>query len=372
MEFIPSKPLTVGVELELQLLNKENLDLINGIQPLIKRYPDCPYIKPEFIQNTVEVTSIIGSNVAQVHKHLASITKELKQACVELGMELCAAGTHPFGKQLALFTPLPRYQEMEKTVGYLGHTQITYATHVHIGVQNPEEAIYLMQAFKAYLPLLIALSASSPFWRGYDTGFVSYRHRILAAGRSFGIPPTFDNWLQFNEFYYASQRAGIINTINDIHWDIRPRPHFGTVEVRVMDAQPTLTEAMQLASLIRVLAAYLLQQQETCTRDLPHALPWWIEKDNHYTATRLGLDANLIIDKKGAFRPIFEIWQALQDEIKPYASRIGESLYFEQLAKRIEQQNISYRQQRKIYQQTDSFENVVLALIQELENDLFS
>ena len=372
LEFIPSKPLTVGVELELQLLDKESLDLINGIQPLIERYPSSPYIKPEFIQNTVEVTSKIGDNITQVHEHLTRITSELKQACLELDMEICAAGTHSFGKDLALFTPLPRYLQMEKISGYLGHTQITYATHVHIGIQDPEHAIYLLHAFKAYLPIFIVLSASSPFWRGYDSGFVAYRHRILAATRNYGIPPSFENWQQFTDFYYASKRAGMIKTINDIHWDIRPRPHLGTVELRVMDAQSTITEAMQLASLVRVLAAYLLQHQEAGTGKLPHALPWWIEKDNCYTASRLGLKANCVIEKEGTFKPLHEIWQELQTEIQPYADETGESRYFEQLVERVSQKNISYLRQRKVYKETGSFEKVVSELIQELEDDLFS
>ncbi|SDY74028.1 YbdK family carboxylate-amine ligase [Nitrosomonas sp. Nm33] len=262
MEFIPSKPLTVGVELELQLLDKENLSLINGIGSLLECFPESPYIKQEFIQNTVEVISKVGENTAEVHEHLAQLVKEVKQTCFTLGMELCAAGTHPFDKELALFTPLPRYLRMEKDTGYLGHAQITFSTQVHIGVKGTAEAIYLMRALKAYLPLLIALSASSPFWRGYDTGFVSYRLRILAASRSYGIPPSFNDWHQLMDFYKASQNAGMIQTINDIHWDIRVRPQWGTVEVRVMDAQPTITESMQLASFIRVLAAYLLAHQE--------------------------------------------------------------------------------------------------------------
>lgn len=370
MEFIPSKPLTVGIELELQLLDKKNLRLINGIAPLLECYPESPYIKPEFIQNTVEVISEVGENAAQVHKHLAHLLGKVRQSCLALGMELCAAGTHPFDKELALFTPLPRYLRMEKETGYLGHTQITFATQVHIGVQEAAEALYLMHALKAYLPLLIALSASSPFWRGYDTGFASYRQRILAATRSYGIPPCFYDWQQFIDFFYASQRAGIIHTLNDIHWDIRVRPHWGTVEVRIMDAQPTLTESIQLASFIRVLAAYLLACQETNSLTMPHTLPWWIEKDNCYMASRLGLEANCVVDKNGSFKSIYEIWQTVQAEICPYANALGESKYFEQLVNRVAERNISYQRQRNLYKKTNSCVKVVSALIDELEDDL--
>ena len=370
LEFIPSKPLTVGIELELQLLDKENLKLVNGIGPLLECCPESPYIKPEFIQNTVEVISKVGENTAQVYAHLVHLVKAVKQACLTLGMELCAAGTHSFDKELALFTPLPRYLRMETDTGYLGHSQITFATQVHIGVQEAAQALYLMRAFKVYLPLLIALSASSPFWRGYDTGFVSYRQRILAASRSYGIPPSFNDWQQFIDFYKASQRAGMIHTINDIHWDIRVRPQWGTVEVRVMDAQPTISEAIQLASFIRVLAAYLLAHQQAGIEIMPHALPWWIEKDNCYMASRLGLEANCVVDKNGSFKSIHEIWQIVQTEIQPYVSKIGESEYFEQLVKRVAERNISYQRQRTVYQETHSCEKVVSALISELADNL--
>jgi carboxylate-amine ligase len=370
LDFIPSRPLTVGVELELQLLDPDSLDLIDGIQPLTERYPDSPYIKPEFIQNTVEVTSRIGDNVADVHAHLVDITRELKHACAELNMATCAAGTHPFGRELATITPSPRYQQMEKVSGIMGHTQITYATHVHIGVETAGEAIHLMRVFKAYLPLLIALSASSPFWRGYDTGYVSYRHCILAASRSYGIPPTFESWEQFTDFFHAMQRAGLFKHFNDIHWDIRLRPHLGTVELRVMDAQPTISEAMQLAALVRVLAHYHLQHRDNVPGYLPHALHWWSEKDNCFTASRLGLQANTIVDNDGSFRELQAIWKDVYAAIKSHAVGLGEAGYLEKLKARIEQGDISYKRQHRIYETTGSCKRVVSSLIRELEDDL--
>ena len=137
-----------------------------------------------------------------------------------------------------------------------------------------------------------------------------------------------------------------------------------------MDAQPTLTESMQLASFIRVLSAYLLVHQEANIENLPHALPWWIEKDNYYMASRLGLKANCVVDKNGSFKSIYEIWQTVQTEIQPYASEIEESIYFEQFVKRMTEKNISYQRQRNVYKKTHSYEKVVSLLINELEDDL--
>lgn len=370
MEFIPSKALTVGVELELQLLAADSLDLIDGIQPLLQRYPSSPYVKPEFIQNTVEMASRIGDKVADVHHHLRAVGNELRDACRELGMQICAAGTHAFSRRLGLFTPLPRYLEMEERAGYLGHAQITYATHVHIGVPDAESAIYLMRSLKPCLPILIALSASSPFWRGHDTGFASYRQRILAATRSYGLPPAFPGWREFEDFLDSSRRAGVIETIHDIHWDIRPRPHLGTIEVRVMDAQPTLSEAMQLAALVRTLAFYLLQNRGAGAAGLPRSLPWWIEKDNCYTASRLGFDANCVIHKDGAYLPLDAVWQAVQTAIAPYAVEIGEAEYLSQLVQRISRRDVSYLRQREVYKDCRQFKEVIAVLTRELADDL--
>ena len=370
-EFIPSEPLTVGVELELQLIDKKSAELVNGIEPLIDFYPDSPYIKPEFIQNTVELASRVGDNVADVHEHLLLLAKNLKAHCNQLGINLCGAGTHPFDEQLGLFTPLPRYLALAKEAGLLGHMQVTFATHVHIGVQTRDDAIYLFRALKPYLPLFLALSANSPYWRGYDTGFVAYRHRILAASRNYSIPPSFESWAQFCEFLEASQRAGILESIRDIHWEIRPRPHLGTVELRVMDAQSTIDEAMQLAALTRSLAACLLDQQDKINDIfLPHALPWWIEHDNHYAASHTGLDASYVYNRQGDVRSLWSVWKDVAETVQPYAESLGEITYLQRLCARVNEKHLPFMRQRACYEKFGNMNSIVTELVAELDAEL--
>ena len=370
-EFIPSEPLTVGVELELQLVDKKNGELVNGIKPLIDIYPGSPYIKPEFIQNTVELASHVGDNVADVHEHLLSLAKNLKSNCDELGINLCGAGTHPFDTQLALFTPMPRYMMLAKEAGIMGHMQITFATHVHIGVQTRDDAIYLFRVLKPYLPLFLALSANSPFWRGYDTGFVAYRHRILAASRNYSIPPSFESWDQFCEFLENSKRAGMLESVRDIHWEIRPRPHLGTVELRVMDAQTTIDEAMQLAALARSLAACLLDQKDKIDNIfLPHALPWWIEHDNHYASSRIGLDACYVYNRQGDVRSLWSVWKDVAETVQPYAESLGEMAYLQRLMTRINGNRFAYARQRECFEESGNLQSVVTGLVDELDAEL--
>ena len=216
MRFKPSPRHTVGVEWELQLLDPESLDLIDGIMPLMEFFPDATYIKPEFIQSCVELNTCISENSDAAVAHLQKSLQSLLRRCAELEMSLCGAGTHPFCRRLALITPLPRYRDMEKDTGYLAHTQITFSTHVHVGMESGDQAMCAMSRLIPALSAFIALSANSPFWRGHETGHVAYRHRILAVAANFGLPPRFDDWRAFNEFLKAARRANMIKHFKDV------------------------------------------------------------------------------------------------------------------------------------------------------------
>lgn len=366
MEFRAGDPVTVGLELELQLLDAGTLDLVDGVLPLLELYPDNPYIKPESIQNTIELITPVCRSVAEMHAHLLPLVRELRERCGRLGMALCGGGTHPFSQRLALITPKPRYLAMEQRAGYLMHSQITFATHVHLGMRDGDEAVTLMHRLKPYLPLLIGLSASSPFWRGYDTHCVSYRQRLLATSRSYGVPPSFPDWAAFCRFFEASRHARLFESDNDIHWDIRPRPRFGSLEVRAMDAQPTVSEAMALAGFVRALARFLRDNPDR--GDLPQPLPWWIEKENHYQASLQGLSAPYIHNPSGDARPLAAVWQDVAAAIAPAAELLGESSWLARLHRRVND-GLSPARQRQVLAETGSFRDVAQSLVAELHDD---
>ncbi len=369
MQFRPSDPGTVGMELELQLIDRRTMDLADGILPLMELCAGNPYVKPEFIQNTVEIASKVCRSLPELDHHVRALAREIAGNCEKLGLALCGAGSHPFGQRLALFTPMPRYLEMEQATGYLGHTQITFATHVHIGMSSGAEAVRVMRDLKPFLPLLLAISASSPFWRGYDTGFASYRHRILAATRSYGIPPSFPDWESFSAFLETAFKAGIFPTINDIHWDIRPRPHLGSLEVRVMDAQPTVSEAIALAGFVRVLVDYLRHTPESeRLPGLPAPLPWWFEKHNHYQASQLGLEASILANEEGGLRSLRALFEDLVEAVTPTAERLGQTPELRRLIETVST-GVSYLRQREIQRRSGSYNRVVEALVEELATD---
>jgi carboxylate-amine ligase len=360
--FRPSESSSVGVEIELQILAADTHDLSDGILPLLEAMAGTPWVKSEFIQNTVEIASMPCTQLHDLELHLREILAELLAAADALGFVLCGAGTHPFSRSLATITPTPRYRDMEKHGGVLVKTQITFATHVHVGVGSGEEAIALMRALKPYLPVLVAISANSPYWRGYETGFVSYRQQILAAGRSYGIPPTFTDWAHFERFFETTRRAGVFESIRDIHWDIRPRPDLGTIELRVMDAQSTLDETLALVAFVRALVSHLRASGTPSPVSLPHVLPWWLEKENKYQASRRGLRARYIAHEDGRIEHLADIIEATLDVLAPTASALGDAHDFERA--RALARAPGYQRQRQAYARNESTREVVDALVE--------
>ncbi len=369
MEFKGSPNSSLGMEMEFQLLDPNTLDLVDGILPLMECYPQSPWIKPEDNQATVEINSKVCSDIQELEANIFSVLTTLQGRCEELGMTLAGAGTHPFCSRLTAMTPSTRYSTLYKIAGHLAHW-LTFALHVHVGMPSGDEAVELMGRLKPYLPVLLALSASSPFWWGYDTDFASFRQRLLASCRTYGIPPTFKSWKDFSDFFEGTRAAGMFDTIRDIHWDLRLQPQLGTLEVRVMDAQPTLKEALMLAAFIHSLIVYLQRchgGEETGFILTPRH--WWIDKENYFRASRLGLEARYIEDERGNSRPLKKVIGHILEALVATADQLGETEYLKLVKERLEGQP-SYIRQRRVFQKTDSLKAVVASLARELKEEM--
>lgn len=370
IQFKGSERPTVGVELELQLLDSETLDLIDGIVPLIELYPEDQFVKPEFFQSSVEINSPPCENTAKAETHLLRTLAGLMANCAKLNMTLCGGGTHTFDQRLALITPLRRYQDLKASYGYIALTQLTFATHVHVGMPSGNTAIYVMRHLTPCLPAVLAVAANSPFWRGYETGHAAYRSCILAASEKYGLPGYFEDWADFVRFYRAARRSGIWEQFRDIHWDLRPRPDYGTLELRVMDATSTIGNATALAAFVRCLMIYFMERVSTDVDEcLPGPLPHWFEHINRYRASHLGLEADYICDENGGTRPLRILISELTDLIRPVAERVGEEHGIEQFESLVSN-GAGYARQRKIYEETKSMVRVTRQLVADLSEEV--
>jgi carboxylate-amine ligase len=368
IEFKPSPTYSLGMEWELQLLDPATLALMDGILPLLEQTPFHPGIKPEYNQSTVEVVSGVCPDVQALEADIVSTLTILKSRCATLGMTLCSAGTHPFNRRFANVTPLPRYLELQRAGRYLSDMLMTFALHVHVGMPSGDAAIAVMGQLKPYLPILLALSANSPFWWGRDTGYASYRQRYLSATRTYGLPPTFSNWEEFAHFFEIAQYARIFKVIRDIHWDIRPQPELGTLEVRAMDAPSTVPEAIMLTAFAYTLVVYLHQlafNQDSGFRLSP--LRWMIEKENYFRASRRGLEARYIADEQGHSYPIRAIVPQIVEALMPTAAQLGTTDYLQALNNAALHARPNYTRQRLVFQETGSLQAIVGELVRQLD-----
>lgn len=363
-----SSPPTVGIELEWQLVDTSTFDLRDGVVPLCELLRDEPCVKPELLQAAVETITLPGESTAALRPALHALLARLVDAAMPLGMTLVGAGLHPFCDRLVPITPLPRYLAMEDAHGYLAHTHVTFALQTHVGMPSGEVAARVARDLRPFLPVLLALSASSPFFHGHETTFASFRQRVLAASRSYGAPPRFDDWDEFLRFVDTVERAHMFASYRDMHWDVRIRPDFGTLEVRIMDAQPTIGRSLALAALVHALVVHLASGKPVDGCFLA-PIPWWLEKENAYRASHDGIEAVLVCDAGGGSRPLRRVAEDLFDVVAPTARALGEE---EDLAaaRAMLTAARSDVEQLAVFRRTDSTREVVRELANELLEEL--
>lgn len=298
MKTIPfqcSSTVSLGVELEFQIIDPHSCGLIPRAKYLIRKIEESPYqkrIKPEITQSMIEINSSVHHSPLMLLDELLEMRGFLLSLAENLDFKYCGGGTHPFQKWMMLkIFPTTRFKNLSRQYRYLSKRSSVFGQHVHVGVKNGEDALYLTHALARYVPQFIAMSASSPFYQGVDTGYHSSRSNVFSAFPLSGVIPYLTNWKEFSEYYYKMRKLGIVETMKDFYWDIRPKPEFGTVETRVFDTPLTFNKAIIIAAYIQSLAHYLLEHKPVVlTQDLYHLYSY-----NRFQACRYGLEG-LIID----------------------------------------------------------------------------
>ena len=315
---------TVGIEEELMILDRESLDLTQGIEALLEAVPDRfeGKVKPELLQSVLEIATDPCDGVPSVGAQLADLRRAVIAAAESCGMGIGAAATHPCARWAdQKITDRPRYRELVDELGYLARRELIFGTHVHVGIEGPDRAIYVADGIRRYLPLFLALSANSPFWQGRRTGMKSSREPVFRGFPRQGVPPHYGTWEIFQHRVELMMRAGAIPDYTFLWWDVRPHPTLGTVETRVFDQQTRIEHTVSLAALSVCLAHRLcaLYDAEEPLVEYPTELI----DDNKVRAALRGTDGRLIDFRAGEQVPAPEMARDLVALLAPNADQLG-------------------------------------------------
>ena len=361
IKFNSSPKPTIGVEIELQLVDENNLDLKNVASKVLadvdKKFKDN--IKCELIESMIEINTNICQNIEDVEKDISSTLIHLEDILKNYKTLLNCTSLHPFalGKN-QIVTDNPRYKRIMQDLQIVGKRFITQGLHVHIGINNCEKAIYVNNVLRMYLPLLLALSTSSPFFEGEDTGLYSYRTKLFEALPLAGMPDHLNDWNHFENLTERLQNAGIIKSVKDLWWDIRPHPGFGTVEIRVCDIPVNFKEILSLVALIQALVVTL---EKTDFYSDTHIQ---ILQSNKWQAVRYGLEGIFVDPKTIQKITIRKAIENLYTLVEPAFNSLSSVKY----AKTIEvilNQGTGTTKQRKLYNSSNDF-NYMLKSLKEL------
>jgi glutamate---cysteine ligase / carboxylate-amine ligase len=375
IEFKASQGATLGIEWELQLVDAETMRLRQDAREVLAALPQVveaqgnPKIRHELMESTVEVVTGVCHTVSEARADLAETIGELRAVTDLRDTALACTGTHPISDwRDAVMAPIQRYAELVEQMQWLARRIQTYGVHVHVGVRAAEKAVPIVNALSAYLPHFLALTASSPFWSGHDTGLASSRAVVFGQLPTAGPPHLLADWAGFEDYMETLLRAGTIRSIKEVWWDIRPHPDFGTVEIRMFDGIPTLREVGMAAALCQSLVE-LFDHQLDRGYTLPSPAAW-VVRDNKWRATRYGLDAMIITDDQGSTAPLRDELYELVAELEPIAGRLGCAEDLKAVSEVLDQ-GAPYERQRAIVAAGGSFEDIVSASVTEFREDRF-
>src|SRR3954453_11832338 len=283
-------PYTIGVEEELMIVDAETLDLSNSIETLLREVPQdvMGELKPELLESVCEISTTPCNNTQEAGEQLRALRRMAQDTAAKQGLAIGSAGTHPFAMwEDARVVARPRYRELIAGLQFIARQELIFGQHVHVAVDGPEKAIHVANGMRVHVPLLLALSANSPFWRADETGLLSTRTPIFRAFPRVGIPPTYKSFEDYSNRVGFMVESGAIEDYTYLWYDVRPHPTFGTVEVRVMDSQTRVEHTLGLTALIQALVKELGEHYEAGKKLAEY--PYEMLDENKFIAARHGL-----------------------------------------------------------------------------------
>jgi len=322
-EFRESRALTLGVELELQLVNTHDYDLAPysaEMLRLMSKFELPGAVVPEMTSSMIEVSTGVCDSAMQVQDELSVIRDALVKCADRLNIAIVGGGTHPFQEwhERRIYDK-QRFRELHELYGYLSKQFTVFGQHVHVGCPDADAALLMLHRMSRYIPHFIALSASSPFVQGQDTQFDSARLNSVSAFPMSGRAPFTLSWEGFGQFFAKTTRTGVVKSMKDFYWDIRPKPEYGTIEIRVFDTPLTVERAAALAGFVQSLAAWFIEEQPF----VPLEDDYMVYTYNRFQACRFGLEAVYVEPSTGLHVPLREHIVQTLERIAPFANAHG-------------------------------------------------
>jgi carboxylate-amine ligase len=359
LDFRASAPLTLGVELELQLIDRRTGDLTRGASDLIALVSKKPFpgeVKPEITESMLEISTSVQSAYEPLRAELLAMRDKLVVGADRLDLEVAGGGAHPFQRwQDRQIYDRPRFRHVAGLYGYLAKQFTVFGQHVHIGCENGTQAMGLLHRLAPYIPQFIALAASSPYFQGVDTSYDCARLNSINAFPLSGRAPFLTDWPAFERFFDKLRSLGVVESMKDFYWDIRPKPEFGTIEVRVFDTPLTVDRAAVLAAYVQAICRMLLQRPAPVNEDI-----YLTYNYNRFQACRFGLEGQLIDGVTGETSPVHQQVLKTVDVCRPYASELGSTAALDEIERWVRSEGNDARWQRETFQRRHSLAELVL------------
>jgi carboxylate-amine ligase len=315
---------TLGIEEELMIVDAESMELVSAIEEMIESMPSETEgdVKPELMQSVLEISTNICRNVGEAAGQLEDLRRRVRETAESKGLTIASAGTHPFAKwEEQRIVDRPRYLEVVDALRFVARQELLFGLHVHVGMDEPEKAIHVANGMRVHLPILLALSSNSPFWRGVPTGLMSTRTPIFKTFPRVGIPPRYESWTDFESRVEFMVEAKAVEDYTYFWWDVRPHPKLGTVEVRVCDAQTRLEHTLGLAALVQAMCKELAEHYAAGYQ--LGTYPQEMLEENKWLAARYGIEGELVDLPQSSRVRAIELAQRLVERLRPHARELG-------------------------------------------------
>jgi carboxylate-amine ligase len=317
-------PFTLGVEEELMIVDARTMELVSAIEELMVAVPSETEgeVKPELLQSVLEISTDVCRNAGEAAGQLEELRRRVRETAEKQGLTVASAATHPFAKwEEQQIVDRDRYHELVDALRFVVRQELLFGLHVHVGIDDPEKAIHVANGMRVHIPIMLALSTNSPFWRGVPTGLMSTRMPIFKLLPRTGVPQRYEGWIDYQSRIDFMVDAGAVADYTFLWWDVRPHPKLGTIEVRACDAQTRLEHTLGLAALIQAMAKELAEHYESGYElgTYPHELL----EENKWLAARYGLGGELIDLPRSSPVPARELARRLVDRLRPHARELG-------------------------------------------------